>query len=1040
MLGPMPSDDAILHRIQALGLVGAGVVKEAGKAAEGHGDPSLLQRLIAGGHLRSSTVAAIREELARPLPWWGRLQRDAARAVLETADAGSPLQDQPTRRGSSGATEDPQAPEPFVRYPLPAWPRFEPVALLGEGGMGKVFKAFDPTLRRMVAIKFLHFGHRPGALEAILEEARAQAQLDHPNVVRLLEAGEIEGMAYLVLAHVDGVSLKELQLPLTLRQKVTILEGVAEGVHAIHRLGIVHRDIKPANILVRRKEGGGLEALVTDFGVARDLRHAGEARPALVGTPLYMSPEQARGDAQVDRRSDVYSLGATLYHTLLGLPPFPDSVGLELLDRVAHAAPRPPREVSPGFSEDLEAILLKCLAKDPEQRYPSALDLASDLERFLAGQPVLARPAPLAHRAGLWLRRNRLLAAGLSAAALAVLASGAFVLKAWSDRRATVGLAQHWSAEVAQIEAARRQIHMLPTRDVAPGLDRLDARFKTLVAAVAQAPEAAQGAGQFALARAAMTFRRWEEAGRRLEASRQAGYQGPDADLARGEVNAHLYLAALQEIERLPGPELRAKRTREIERQLREPAREDLRSALQGGAASSLSGALLAMLEQDPEAAAARAAAAFDAEPWRYEAKLLEAEIRMNQARALRLSGGYREGLEVLERADPVVRIACEVGRSDPAAWMALATRWELTVQVARHLGGRRYDALEKAEQACRMAETCRTGYPSALALRGRLEYQRADMQADQADPSEGYRRAAALMEAALRSEPERPATSADLVELQVSWALRRIQQGEDPETPLRAAIALGRQVLAARPSEPRMMNLVGLAWLHGAAWTRSCGGDPRAGLDQAEALFKGIEALDPKLPFAQNNLGWINLEKARWRLQAGVNPLDLTALADHHLLACIALNPNSAHSRQLMGDVAAVRARWRLDHQQDPLPDLDRARTDLQRAIEINPLFPATYLARCRVEALRGEALARLGRAADQAKAFADMEAALRRLAELSPGRIEAEVERARLLILRAGPAGRRRVAGEVRRSLAQVLARQPGNPEALALLRALG
>jgi tetratricopeptide (TPR) repeat protein len=345
-----------------------------------------------------------------------------------------------------------------------------------------------------------------------------------------------------------------------------------------------------------------------------------------------------------------------------------------------------------------------------------------------------------------------------------------------------------------------------------------------------------------------------------------------------------------------------------------------------------------------------------------------------------------------------------------------------------------------KAEEACRIAETCRPGYAPALALRGRLRYQQADMQADRADPAEGYREAAVLMEAALRADPGRSGTCADLVELQVSWGLRRMQQGEDPSGPLQAAIATGRKGLAQRPTEPRLMNLVGLAWLHGGGWTRSSGGDPGFQLDQAEALFRAIEALDPRLPFAQNNLGWVSLERARWQLQRGEDPSASVDLADRHLQNCIELNPNSAHSRQLMGDVAALRARWMLDHGRDPLAALDRARAELKRAVEINPLFPATYITVCRVEAARAEALARSGRQRESAEALAGLEGGLRRLQEISPGRIEAELERGRLLVLR--DRGSRTGAGRAgaRQALARVLARQPGNPDALALLKSLG
>jgi len=333
----MPLESAVLLRIQTLGLA----------------DPAM----IAAGQLRAATLVAIRAELARPRPWW-----------VDGAEA-----------PPSGFS---------LPYPLPNWARFEPVALLGEGGMGRVFKAFDPVRQGFVALKFLRLPPRPGALDALLEEAHAQAALDHPHVVRLLEAGEIEGLAYLVLAHVDGASLEALRGRFSLFQQVALLEGAARGVDAIHRMGIVHRDLKPANILVRRSPEGRFEALVTDFGVARDLHHAEDPRLRVVGTPHYMSPEQARGDFGVDRRSDVYALGASLYHLLLGAPPIPGPAGPALLARVVTEAPVPPRALAPDFPEELETVLLRCLAKDPADRYATAQDLAEALARCLAGRSV----------------------------------------------------------------------------------------------------------------------------------------------------------------------------------------------------------------------------------------------------------------------------------------------------------------------------------------------------------------------------------------------------------------------------------------------------------------------------------------------------------------------------------------------------------------------------------------------------------------------------------------------------------------------------
>jgi hypothetical protein len=433
----------------------------------------------------------------------------------------------------------------------------------------------------------------------------------------------------------------------------------------------------------------------------------------------------------------------------------------------------------------------------------------------------------------------------------------------------------------------------------------------------------------------------------------------------------------------------------------------------------------------------ARAAAAFQAEPWRYEAKLLEARILLNEARTRRVAGGYREALAVLDRAGQAARLAAEVGRSDPEAWLALAERWELAALMGRHLGERRYEALDEAETACRSALACRPEHPPAIALLGRLGYQRADMGAERSDPGPAFTAAAALMEASLKADPGRATTIGDLAELHVSWGLRRAERGEDPGPVLRAAIEAGQRGLAQWPTDPRLMNLVALASLHGGSWALAAGGDPGPALARAEALLQAIEALDPSIPFAQNNLGWTHQERARQALYRGEDPGPQAELARRHLLASIRLNPNSAHSRQLLGEVAALRARWALDHGEDPSAGLADARRDLLEAERINPIFPATRISRVRVEAARAEAFARQGRAADQARALADLEAALAALDRVAPQRLEGRLERGRLLALRAllgrGP------KAPARAMLASLLARQPANPEALALLKRL-
>ena len=314
-----------------------------------------------------------------------------------------------TDPGTTPPVSDPGAPSP-----PPQSERYEVGELLGSGGMGKVYKAFDRKLKRPVALKFLRTAD--AHLESrFLQEAQAQARVEHASVCRVYEAGRIGELPYIAMQYIDGQTLREAAKGMTVATRVAVLRDIALAVHAAHGQGLIHRDIKPANILIARAEG--TPPSICDFGLARDLAQPGTTlQGALLGTPQYMAPEQARGEHdKIDARTDVYGLGATLYEALTGRPPFEGTSNLQTLYRMMHEEPVPPRRHVPTLPADLESVVLKCLEKDPQRRYPSASALAGDLQRTLDGEPVQARPAGVIERALRRLRRNKALTAALLA-------------------------------------------------------------------------------------------------------------------------------------------------------------------------------------------------------------------------------------------------------------------------------------------------------------------------------------------------------------------------------------------------------------------------------------------------------------------------------------------------------------------------------------------------------------------------------------------------------------------------------------------------
>ena len=286
---------------------------------------------------------------------------------------------------------------------LPFVPGYEVVAELGRGGMGVVYLARHCALKRLVALKMILSGASADAMTRtrFRTEAEAVARLTHANIVQIHEIGEHEGRPFLALEYVAGGRLEKKvgAATLTERDAARLVETLARAVQHTHQQGILHRDLKPSNILLTA-DG---TPKITDFGLAKLLdADAGLTKTeALIGTPNYMSPEQAAGDTKkIGVASDVYSLGAIFYELLTRQTPFRGTSLLNTLEQVRTQEPLSPRRLCGSVSRDLETICLKCLEKEPGKRYPSAEALADELHRFLAGEPIQARPIPIWQRVG----------------------------------------------------------------------------------------------------------------------------------------------------------------------------------------------------------------------------------------------------------------------------------------------------------------------------------------------------------------------------------------------------------------------------------------------------------------------------------------------------------------------------------------------------------------------------------------------------------------------------------------------------------------
>jgi serine/threonine-protein kinase len=791
---------------------------------------------------------------------------------------------------------------------------------------------------------------------------------------------------------IEGKTLSELSKEMTLEEKIRVIKQIAEALHVAHTQGLIHRDIKPSNIMLERSDDGKWRPYILDFGLARDQEGPGLTRTGIaVGTPYYMAPEQVSGRHSIDRRTDVYGLGATLYELLSGKPPYQGSNGPEILVQIMRDDPAQIGSRVSKIPRDLETIVMKCLERDPLRRYGSAKELSEDLQRFLDGDPVSAKATTWRYRLTKRARKNRLATGILIAAAASTLVLiGAFLWVQWQNRL-QANYAREFGDEVKNIQSVLPNIYTAPLHDVRPELQELKNRMAKMEARVKQGGRAARDPGNNALGQGYLALGEIEKAKEYLEKAWQEGYQLPSTAYALGQTMGLMFQQKLAEAERNSGESRRKTLKAQYEKEFRDPAVNYLKQAEGSVESPAYVEGLIALYEKRYDDALKKAKEAYEKSKWSYETKILEGKVLSGIAQKKLEAGDYKGAIQDYELAGKAYAQAADLGRSRADIYLSDCERWAKIMESQTYTDTPPTGSLDKAEEACNKAIVVNPDDPAGF-LGKSYVYNRIArylLYSSSEDPRTYVKKSA---EAATEAEKRAPKNWEPYHSLLTSGMIGgeyELRHGIDPKKTIEEAIGQGKLSLKMRENNPDVLHNLGVAYALLAEYQAQIGENPIPtyelaiqnyqkigkidrtmntgneegiaywfmavyqmdhGMDPTNSFRKSIEGYQkllkeaPDDPYSLYNLGACYSSEANYEASIGTDPIPTFEKARECKLKASKSIPNNAYILNGIGSDASSIGEALAKQGKDPLAELNEARNFLKQASQIDPTYYYPY------------------------------------------------------------------------------------------------
>lgn len=823
--------------------------------------------------------------------------------------------------------------------------------LISQGGMAEVYRAVrdDDQYKKEVAIKLIR--RSPGfnlLMSRFRYERQILASLEHPYIARFLDGGTTDGIPYFVMEYIEGLPITDYckQNNLDINDRLRLFRSVCEAVQYAHRNLVIHRDLKPSNLLVL---SDGTPKLL-DFGIAKLLNPewVGNLPPMTrtvtsvrMMTPEYASPEQIRGEP-ITISADIYSLGAILFELLTGQRPYQikSSTLMELERIVSEQDPVALRKIAPDIPEDIETIVMKCLERDPRQRYESAQALAEDLKRYLEGDPVQARKPTLAYRIGKKVRKHKVLVAVSTISLLIAVSAISIGLYSWWRTNKQVRIMQEFSQQVEAMDWTMRVAQMSPLHNIQVEKNQIRDRMKSIETKMHDAGSLGLGPGNYALGKGSMTLGNYEKAREYLEKAWASGYNTPETAFALGQTMGALYQKELEKAARIGSKILRKKREQEITTLYRQPAIKYLKQSTGVKiAAPEYLDALIALYDKHYDVAIEKARKAYKRVPWLYEAIVLE---------------GKAFGMEGLERQDKgdfqLARLdylmafnafqeSIKTAQSNTEGYLGLCAVQVSAYQQELHSGSQNLDFIGKgASQSCQAAANVDPERAESHFLIAYLNSWMAENQMYKGeDPSKVLEIAIDSANIAIKNDPSEVNGYNSAALALWTKAKNEIKTGKNPLQSLESAIANVKKALTINPNHVYALQLSGFVYMDFARIENLLGEDPRKSFRQAEKDIERVTQLSPDFFTGRATIGLVNWAIGNYEMHHGYDPLPSMTKGIDQLNNTKGMTIESIFVYRYLIRAYRDLAEFRMTQGQDPSESLEAARRTYSEGLKLN-------------------------------------------------------------------------------------------------------